>query len=243
MTRRGGAGTGPLALIVAAQLLVGGSYNMVGVLGLYINFYYIYSGDIRRGSVMEGWAATVFQVAAIGSILAYRRLSASIGKRSTLQVALGVLALGCVAKLVLFQPAHPWLMLAIWAANGAGMAGVSVMMLSMLADAADFEEWRTGTRCEGLFASLLSLAGAVSYSFGVLLSGFILVAVGFDVRLGGAQSPASLQLMRLLYAAVPLAGAAAGAFILRWYPLSADRAYAIRAELEQRRAAGTPDPA
>jgi glycoside/pentoside/hexuronide:cation symporter, GPH family len=228
----------PLALIVAMQLAVSVSYAMVGPLGLYLNYYYVYAGDIRRASVMEGWNATVFQLAAVGSVFVYRRLSVSIGKRRTLQAALGVVTFGCLAKLVLFQPEHPWLMLPIWAANGAGMAGVAVMTLSMLSDAADYEEWRTGVRSEGLFASLRSVADTIGYSLGALTSGFILVVIGFDVRLGGGQSPGSLLLMRILYAVVPIAGAIAAAFIIQRYPLSADKAGVIKAELERRRAAG-----
>ena len=228
----------PLALIVAMQLVVTGSYNLVGILGLYLNYYYIYSGDIRRAAVMEGWNATAFQAAAVGSVFVYRRLSRRIGKRQTLQVSLGVLVAGCLCKLVLFQPAHPWLMLPIWAANGAGMAGVAVMTLSMLSDAADYEEWRTGTRSEGIFASLQNLADTLGYTVGSLVSGFILVAVGFNVRLGGAQPAETLLLMRLLYAAVPFAGGVAAAIIIHRYPLTAERVGEMKAEMERRRSAG-----
>jgi glycoside/pentoside/hexuronide:cation symporter, GPH family len=243
---RRASGNRPLMLLVAVQLVFSFSYNLVGVLGLYTNFYYIYGGDIRRASVMEGWAASVFQVVAAVSVWGYRRLSARIGKRPALQVAFGVLAAGCLSKLVLFQPAHPWMILGIWAANGAGSVGVAVIQLSMLADVADFEEWRTGVRSEGLFSSIFNMADTVGYSVGALGSGIILVAIGFDVRLGGGQSPASLLLMRLLYAAVPLVGALVAALIVQRYPLSAGRSYAIKAELEERRSArpaGLPDPA
>jgi GPH family glycoside/pentoside/hexuronide:cation symporter len=224
----------PLALIAATQLVVSSTYMLVGPLGLYLNYYFVYAGDIRRGAVMEAWNATAYQVAAVGSVFAYRRLSLSIGKRRTLQVALGVLVLGSLAKLVLFQPAHPWLMLPIWAANGAGIAGIAVMTLSMLSDAADFEEWRTGVRSEGIFASIRGLADTVGYSFGALLSGFILVAIGFDAALGGAQPAACLLQMRILYTAVPLAGAIAAILIIDRYPLSAEQSGTIKAELARR---------
>jgi GPH family glycoside/pentoside/hexuronide:cation symporter len=225
----------PFLLILGAQCATSFGYNVVGVLGLYITFYYVYGGDIPRAAVMQSWAGTAFQVAAIVSIPLYRRLSAAIGKKGTLQVAAAVLMAGGVARMTLFQPGHPWLIVLIWAASGAGTAGVSILCLSMLADAIDCEELRTGARREGVYASALSLCDKLGYSVGGLLSGFILVGIGFDVHLGGRQQAETLFLMRSLYAALPFAGALAAALIIHRYPLSQGRADAIADELKASR--------
>ncbi|HEY3755382.1 MAG TPA: MFS transporter [Opitutaceae bacterium] len=225
-------GNRPLARILGMQLAASFGYNVVGVLGLYATFYYVYRGDIRHAAVMQGWAGTAFQFAAIGSVLAYRRLSERIGKRATLQIALGVLMAGSAAKFILFQPAHPWLIVFIWAANGAGITGVTTLALSMLADTVDLGELQSGARLEGAYVSIYCLSDKVGYAAGALLSGFILSGIGFDVRLGGAQADETLWLIRLLYAVVPLAGALAAAIVIHGYRLTERDANETRQRLQ-----------
>ena len=230
----------PFALILAMQGVASFGYNIVGSLGTYTLYYYVYGGDIRRGSVMLGWTGTAFQLGSIASVFLYRRLSRRWGKRRALLTALGILMVGSAAKWYLFQPAHPWLQILVWLANGAGTTGIAVLTLSMLADAADYEEWQSGDRREGLYASMLSFSDKAGYSLGALISGFILVGTGFEVRLGGAQSAQTLLMMRVLYAVFPFVGALAAALIIRRYPLSEERAYEIKAELERRRGQANP---
>jgi len=225
----------PFLLVLGMQGVVTFGYNIVGILGMYLNYYYVYGGDIRRGAIMQGWNGTFYQFGAIGSVFLYRRLSASLGKRSTALVAAAILAAGSASKWLLFQPAHPWLQLPIWVFNGAGITGITIIALSMLADAADYEELRSGARREGLYASILSLVTKIGYSTGALASGFLLVGTGFEAKLGGAQDPHAIFLMRLLYTALPLAGALGAAFMIRRYPLTEQAAYSIKADLERRR--------
>jgi len=225
----------PFLRVLGAQCCTTLGYNLVGVLGLYLTFYRVYAGDIPKAAVMQSWAGTAYQLAAIASIPLYRRLSVACGKKATLQVSAAVIMAGCGARMVLFQPAHPWLIVLIWAASGAGTTGVSVLCLSMLADVIDDEELRTGARREGLYASALSLCDRLGFSLGALASGFILVGIGFDVRLGGHQPEKTLQLMTLLYAVAPFAGALGAALIIHRYPFSEVRGAATTAQLQERR--------
>jgi glycoside/pentoside/hexuronide:cation symporter, GPH family len=225
----------PFALILAMQGIFSFGYNIVGIFGMYTLYYYVYGGDIRRGSVMLGWTGTMFQVGAIASVFMYRWLSHRFGKRRALLTALGIIMAGSAAKWFLFEPDHPGLLLIVWFANGAGTTGISVLTLSMLADAADYEEWQSGDRREGLYGSMLTLSETIGYSFGALISGALLAAIGFDVKLGGGQSAHTLWLMRVFYVVLPFVGAWVAALVIRRYPLSEARAYEIKAELEQRR--------
>jgi GPH family glycoside/pentoside/hexuronide:cation symporter len=225
----------PFALILAMQGIFSFGYNVVGIFGMYTLCYYVYGGDIRRASVMLGWAGTVFQFGSIASVFMYRWLSHRFGKRRAVLTALAILMVGSLAKWFLFQPAHPGLLLLVWLANGAGTTGISVLTLSMLADAADYEEWQSGARREGLYGSMLALSETVGYSFGALIAGALLAGIGFEVRLGGAQSAQTLVQMRVLYGVLPFLGALVAALVIRHYPLSEARAYEIKAELERRR--------
>jgi GPH family glycoside/pentoside/hexuronide:cation symporter len=92
------------------------------------------------------------------------------------------------AKLLLYNPDHPYLVLLIpfFAAPTAAVA--SFMVNAMMADVAFYDQWRTGMRREAMFTATAAWLGKLSFSLSGLLSGIVLVATGFDVSLGGAQS-------------------------------------------------------
>ena len=225
----------PFAVLLATTLVCNFGYHVVNILGMYANFYYVYGGDIKGAAIMQGWTGTAFQLMAVVSAFAYPRISAVVGKRGALLLAMVVLMAGSLSKWVLYQPHHPWLQVIVSCTNSFAMTGVSVLALSMMADTVDFAELTSGERNEGLYASALQICERIGYSIGTLLSGFVLSGIGFNVRLLGNQSPETLQLMRLLYVAFPFIGALGGAIILLRYPLTETKVYAITAELDRRR--------
>jgi Na+/melibiose symporter and related transporters len=227
----------PLLRIVTARFIGSFSYNLVGMLGLYMNTYYVFGGDIRRAAWVYGVLGSAYMVSAIlGTALLYPFLARRLGKKRTLQIAAGVLMAGCLAKLVIYQPGHPWSQLIVLAANGASNAGIGLMSASMIADIADYNEWRTGRRNEAFLASIMNWCDKAGNSLGSLLCGFILVWIGFDAKLG-AQSPLTLELMKYSYFLMPFVGAAIVLVLLRRYDLDEDKVYQIRDELEKRHAA------
>jgi GPH family glycoside/pentoside/hexuronide:cation symporter len=227
----------PFIRVVAARTVYAFSYNLVGVLGLYLNYYYVFHGDIRRAAIMQGWNGTIFQVAGIGSLFLIRRLAIRRGKREAVLVTAGVFATGCLAKLFVYSPAMPWLQVVVYVTNGISAAGMTVPTDAMLPDIVDQDERLSGARREGMYASVLLWFDRVGYSVGTLFSGFLLGWIGFDVKLGGAQPERAMDLMRYAYCAIPLAGACAIFWVMARYPLTAKRCYATRAELDLRRLA------
>jgi GPH family glycoside/pentoside/hexuronide:cation symporter len=233
----------PFSIIVAAKTISTLSYNIVAILGLYLNYYYVFRGDLHRAAVMQGWNGTAFQLAGISSLFVCRWLALRHGKRLALIVAAAVLAVGSISKLFIYAPNAPWLQLFVYVANGASAAGMGMAADAMLADISDHDEVSSGLRREGLYASVLVWFDRVGYSVGTLISGFILVGIGFDVKLGGAQSDHTMQLMKLAYFAFPFAGACAVIALVSRYPLDAVTCYATKAKLEYRRAhSATAEP-
>jgi GPH family glycoside/pentoside/hexuronide:cation symporter len=105
----------------------------------------------------------------------------------------------------------------------------------MLADVCDLHELQTGNRNEGALNAMYGWVMKVGSTIAFALSGVLLNLTGFDQALGGNQSAATILSMRLLDIGVP-AIAVLAAILLAWiYPISEDRAYQIRAELEERR--------
>jgi len=141
------------------------------------------------------------------------------------------------------QPGHPWLPLGIIMMNGMTNAGVSLMGIAMLGDIADCDEYETGLRREGLFVALLSWFDKAGNSLGSFLTGFILLWIGFNAKLG-AQSQHTLRLMKFSYIAMPALGAMLTLAFIHRYSLRQDQVYAIKGELAHRRAAlaGAPMP-
>jgi GPH family glycoside/pentoside/hexuronide:cation symporter len=66
-------------------------------------------------------------------------------------------------------------------------------------------------------------------------SGIILSATGFDAKLGGAQTPHALFMMRFLFPAVPIVGLLLAMYFVLRIPLTHQRMTEIRATLESRR--------
>jgi GPH family glycoside/pentoside/hexuronide:cation symporter len=226
-----------LVRLLAADGSMSLGFYLSSALGFYLNYYYIYAGDLKGAALMQGCLGTAFQLAAFASVVIFRRLSFRLGKRQAFQAAAACHLAGAAAKLWLFQPAHPSWQIFAYLASGAAYAATEMLSLSMLADVVDLDELRTGVRSEALHWSLLSWVDKICGAAGTLLSGLLLVAVGFDTHRGGAQSADCLLLMRVFYAACPAGGALAAIAILARFPVSEASARAVREELDLRRAA------
>jgi len=223
--------------MLSARFVASFGYNIVGMLGIYMNTYYVFGGNLKASAMAYGFLGSAFHVAAIiMSLLVYPGIARRVGKKRTFQISACILLCGCAAKLVVYHPGHPWLQFIVLSTNGAASAGLSLMPAAMLGDIADQDELKTGLRREALFASLLSWFEKAGNSFGSLLAGFVLVWVGFNAKLG-AQTPETLALMKFSYFLAPTLGALLALYLIRNYDLNEDEAYRIKATLQERRAA------
>jgi GPH family glycoside/pentoside/hexuronide:cation symporter len=233
-------GNRPFVILLTTRFTTSFCYNIVGMLGIYMNMYYVFGGDLKRAAIAYGFLGTSFQVTAtLCSLFVYPRLARRFGKKATLQIACGVLIAGCLGKIVLYQPDLPWLQLIVLACNGAAQSGFMLMSAAMLGDIADYDEIGTNLRREGLFASLLSWTEKAGNSLGSLIAGFVLVWIGFNAKIG-AQSTETLAWMKAAYVIAPATGAVIALWLMRRYELSEARSYEIKAELARRHAAAAP---
>lgn len=105
----------------------------------------------------------------------------------------------------------------------------------MLADVCDDDEHRHGMRREGMLGSLFSWIQKSGYALAFFGAGLALKFVNFDAALGGAQAPGTILGMRLMLAGSIAIWSLFAIALLCFYPLSKERAYEIRDELEARR--------
>jgi len=220
-------------------------YNIVALLGGYLYFYRVWNGRIGNGAVYFSAIASFFHITALtASIFLFPWIERYAGKRRTMQIAAGIMLIGCVAKYICFQPGWYWQPIFVFITNGAANAGVALIAVSMLGDITDEDELSTGMRREGLFSSLLSWVDKAGNSIGTLISGYLLVAFGFVTRpantpsdLNFPQSETTLVLIKWAYIVGPLLGALFTIWLIQNYTLSEEQVNVNTQELARRRAA------
>jgi GPH family glycoside/pentoside/hexuronide:cation symporter len=100
---------------------------------------------------------------------------------------------------------------------------------SMMADASEINELRTGINKDGAYAAVFSFAQKCAISLGVLISGFSLTAIGFEPGREVAQTPETLwRLCGVTLIAGPLISAVSLALI-RFYPVDRNLLTTLRA--------------
>lgn len=225
----------PFCRLLAVVVLTHLGMNTVNALGIYVNIYYVHAGDTRAASIISGWAGTSYLLATIGLTPFIAALATRIGKRRALLGCLWCALLGTAAKWVLFSPAHPWWQLGVGLLIGPGLSGLWMLVPSMIMDLVDYEELQTGRRSEAVFYAVYAWVGKCGLALSLLLAGLILVGVGFDAKLGGAQSPETFLWMRALFSWLPAAAVMVSIAAIASFPLTTAKMREVRAQLEQRR--------
>jgi GPH family glycoside/pentoside/hexuronide:cation symporter len=209
--------------------------NMVQALGVYVIVYHIYAGDTAAAAILSGLWGTVYQVTTIAALPIITAMAKRIGKIRTMYVCLFTLLLGSASKWFTFDPRWPYLVLISAALLGPGQTAFYTLIRSMLADVCDYDELQTGLRREGMYGSMQAWIDKAVGSIATILSGAILVVIGFNQASGAAQAPDTVLWMRISFSLIPILGVFGSMIVLRAFPLTAARMVAIRQELELRR--------
>ena len=127
--------------------------------------------------------------------------------------------------------------LLLCALAGIGVAAAHVIPWSILPDAIEWDELKTGKRHEGMFYSLITLMRKVATSIALPLALLFLEATGYVPN--ATQQPSSaLRGIRILAGPIPAALLCAGIVFAIFYPLGREEHAAVRHELEHRGAGG-----
>lgn len=204
-------------------------------LDFYLLVYYVCGGDITLGSFWKAVLSSTYAIVGIAMIYPVNWLANRFGKARTLAFTFILVLLGAVVKWFVFTPGNPWKILLDPIFCGPVWVAIQIMNVSMLADICDDDELRHGLRREGTFGSIFTWVQKLGFSgafFGAMLS---LKWTGFDAALEGAQSPDTILGMRLTLAVPTAIWALIALALLAMYPLTRDKMYATRDELERRR--------
>ena len=118
---------------------------------------------------------------------------------------------------------------------GIGVAAAHVLPWSILPDAIEWGEWKTGERHEGMFYSLVTLIRKATTSLAVPAVGLILQFTGY-VPNAATQPASALTGIRIVIGPIPAVLLGLGILFALLYPLTREEYATIAKELELRRA-------
>jgi len=225
----------PLWLLIGISFfqVLGGI--VVDSLGFYVNIFKVNAGNFADASEIEFLRKLAMVVAGIALIPFWTWLAEKWDKKI---VAAILLFSGIVAQVLAYyclRPDMPYLQL-VPAAFGSGVAAAVWLILpSMKADVADYDELQTGKRREGSLNAFYSwfIKAAVTGSAGI--TGVIVQYIaGIDPKLE-VQPPEVVDRLFYAYLGIPAVILMVPMYFIWRYPLTRKRMAGIRAELEARR--------
>ena len=225
----------PFLKLCVATFLVFNGFILIASFQSYVIIYYVFGGDAESGAAFVGHSGLVQALSALGVIAFVTWLATKIGKRRTFFVSTGISMVGYALKWVCYTPDNPWLVLVPAPLMAFGLAGLFTLMPSMICEVVDCDELNTHERREGMYGSIFWWVVKVGQSVAMLASGFLLVATGFDVELGGNQTPEAIRLMRMADAFIPCIASAIAIWAIASYSITEEKAHEVRMALEERR--------
>jgi GPH family glycoside/pentoside/hexuronide:cation symporter len=162
-------------------------------------------------------------------------LSNYFGKRTMLYLTVLSGIIGSLSMYVFVTPAHPWLQIIPSLLIGPIGIGLWLVVPSMQADIADYDELMTGQRREGSFSAVFSWTVKATNALTSGVGGVLLLLIGFNIKHGGEQEPHVLAHLKLVSIWIPIAFLILSLFAIRRYDLTRERMLDIRRQLESRR--------
>ena len=236
--------SGPFLLLCLATFLIFNSFIMISSFQIFVFIYHISQGSQVDGAWLAGIVGTVGIVASFGAIVVVTWLGTRIGKRRAFFVSTAISMLGYALKWFCYRPEYPMLALVPAPFLAFGLSGLFTLMGSMIADVVDLDELRNmdssgrSQRREGMFGSIYWWVVKVGQAVALGLGGYLLVATGFDIDLGGNQAADTLVMMRAFDAFIPLVASGVAIYAIAKFPITEEMARRTREELERRRGAG-----
>jgi GPH family glycoside/pentoside/hexuronide:cation symporter len=207
---------------------------LVGSLGVYINSYYIFPGDTKTGAAYAAAFGTLFLVVKVIFMPFVLRLVARYGKMRVIRVGLVLTMLASLGKFFLFTPQAPWLQFIVALLLAPASVCISLIVNPLKADCADYDEWKTGNRRSGSYASVANFLEKLTSTILLVFAGVLVDWSGFDPALGANQPADTTLIWRLAFAGVPMVAYAIFWISLHYYPYTDERMAEIRADLKSR---------
>lgn len=202
--------------------------------GATMYYFKYYVGDEK----LSTFFITAGTVASILGTMLTKPMSKWFGKR-TLYLILMITNSVMVMLFYFVQTGQFVLMFALHLIGSFCNGPTSALVWAMYADSADYSEWKTGRRATGLVFSAASFAQKMGWTIGGGLAGWLLAYFGFQANM--AQTPETLQGIRLLMSFIPAVAGGMAVVCILFYNLKEPFVKRITQELEERRTKENPE--
>ncbi|MBK1876876.1 MFS transporter [Pelagicoccus mobilis] len=202
--------------------------------GSYLTIYYLFDGDLLKGSAFHGGAGTLGAVFGFLAIPFASMLSRRYEKHIALKICITCMAFGSASNYWFYQPDYPWLLYLAQPFYSIGIAALFVLLGSLFNDVIDVDDLKNGVRREGLFSATSGFFMKLAGSAAGLCTGLVLNYTRFDAALGGDQPEGTYQKLLFLYSFGPVALLLICIALLWRYPLTEKRISEIQTQLHER---------
>ncbi len=197
-----------------------------GSVTLYYFKYYVGREDLFGRFNMLGMGVTLI------GILFSKPLAIRFGKRNTFLVCLFLTAVfACVYAFL--PPDAIFLIFAFNVLLSLSYAPTIPMLWAMMADVADYGEWKTGRRATGMTFSATTFGLKMGLSLGGALSGWLLAYFGYVA--GAEQTATALTGIKMMMSIIPAIPFFIGVAILFFYKIDKHTELQMQDELIERR--------
>ncbi|HPC36269.1 MAG TPA: MFS transporter [Candidatus Marinimicrobia bacterium] len=176
---------------------------------------------------------TVGQISSLIGVLLISWVAKKVGKKPAFMIIF-VIAIFSTGIFYFLSPEQIGLIFLFQIIGSLTGGPLSVLIWAMYADTADYAEWKNGRRATGLVFSASTMSQKLGWAFGAFVALNLMSRLGFMPN--QAQTPQSLQGLRLLFSLIPAGFGILALVIVSFYPLNNKRMAVIGADLKERRA-------
>ncbi len=169
-------------ILVGVVFTLAMGFNFVGLLNYYITIFYLYGGDKAAAGPLLGINGTIWAITGLIAVFPLNWLARRLGKKRTLAIAIVLMIAAQLAKIVCYNPAHPYLVIIPTILLSAGMLMFFTLGSSMLGDVCDDAERRTGQRNEGSIYAAYWWFIKMGTAFASFVTGALIVLTHFDEK-------------------------------------------------------------
>jgi GPH family glycoside/pentoside/hexuronide:cation symporter len=217
--------------------ILGNVLGIFNVFGTFIVVYYVFGGNLLLATTYGAVGLILFFVSGTAAIPLVVWLCDRFEKQNALRIVLALLLFCSAVKYFCYTPAMPELILIQSFFYGIASAGVYNILPTLMADMTDLDELRCGERREGMFGAVVSIIMKSTSSLCGLISGVLVVAVGFQIERGPYQAPGVFHTMLIFFSIVPAVTGLVSYAMLIGYPLTRARCAEIKEQLAANREA------
>ncbi len=220
-------------LIVLTVLMLSGWTFATSII-VFINVSYVFPGDLKASSILLGSMGMAQTAVVVIALMVATRVSKIVGKKAILRFSFSIQIFHVLAAWFLITPNYPYLQIVAYMIGAVANMTFFLMLHSMTSDICDQDEWKNGTRREGMYGAVITWMQKLCVSIAVALVGVALVAVGFDQTEGAIQTAQTALSLRLIYCGIFLAIGVVGLILLTRYSLTEERILSIQKDLAKR---------